>query len=145
MAEPNQFCPFCGNSNPSGYNFCLNCHHALPVGGPAASATSPGAPDSFRLVTDRPDATSMSVNVGRGFWGLLFLYLGIPMLLGGIGALVVAAVISDGVTSSNQTCAMIPGCVPESDPSGLVAGAGVVILLIAIVLVWVGYSSYRDR
>lgn len=145
MAEPNQFCPFCGSTNPAGYNFCLHCHHALPVTGPAGGTAAPEPPDTFQLVTARPDATSMSVNVGQGFWGILFLYLGIPMLLTGIGALVVASFVSQGVASYNQTCAMIPGCVPEGNPSGAIAAAGVVILLVAIVLVWAGYNSYRNR
>ncbi|MGA7861997.1 MAG: zinc ribbon domain-containing protein [Thermoplasmata archaeon] len=142
---PSQFCPFCGTSNPPGYNFCLQCHRALPPAGPVAPSAPAPEPDSFQLVTARRDATTLSLNVGRGFWGILFLYLGIPMLLIGIGLLIGSVVVAQGVANFNQACSMNPLCSPQPDPSGAFAAGGVVVLILGIVLVAYGISQYRNQ
>jgi hypothetical protein len=145
-ATNGQFCPFCGATNPPGFNFCQQCHKPLPGTGPLSpGASPPPPPDSFRLVTTQQSAYGTTINVGRGAAGLLFIYLGIPFLLLGIGLLIGASVAAAGAASYDSTCAMISGCTPAPDISGGLAAGGVVILLIAIVLIGYGFSQYRSQ
>lgn len=74
---------------------------------------------------------------------VLFYWAGIPLILSGVIALGAAAIIAQGVASYNQTCAQIPNCVPQSDPSGAVAGLGVLLLLIGILLIVYGATRRR--
>ncbi len=75
--------------------------------------------------------------------GGVFVAVGIPLLIFGILALVAAAVVAQGTASFNQACAQNSLCTPEPDPSGGIAAAGVLLLVIAIVLI--AYGASRGR
>lgn len=74
----------------------------------------------------------------------LYYRIAIPLVIFGVIALGASAVIAQGVASYNSGCSRIPGCTPQSDPSGAVAAVGVVLLLIGIVLIVYGASRGRD-
>jgi hypothetical protein len=148
MASPigSQFCPYCGATNPAGYNFCQQCHKPLPASGSTAAQTPwPTPADSFQLVTAQRSGSATTLNVGRGTAGLLFIYLGIPFLLLGIGLLIGAGIAAAGTASYDATCSMIPNCTPAPDISGGLAAGGVVVLLIGILLMAYGFSQYRSQ
>ncbi len=138
-------CPFCGTTNPPGFNFCAQCHHALPGAASASPAAPPPPQDAFQLVTAQRTGAGTTINVGRGAAGLFFVYIGLPLLLIGIMLLVVAGLVAQGAASFNQACSTNPLCTPAPDPSGGFAAGGVLILLIGIGLVAYGFSQYRDQ
>lgn len=140
-----RFCPFCGANNPAEFNFCGNCHRVLPAKGVAPPAGPPPPSDSFQLVTSQTYNSATTLNVGRSTGGLVFLIIGIPLLILGILLLVAAGIAAAGTASFNQACSMNPVCTPASDPSGALAGGGVVLLLIGLALAGYGVFQYQDR
>jgi hypothetical protein len=147
-AETTSFCPYCGALNPPGYNFCGQCHQALPGRGGTTGTPPPPPPppsDSFQLASVQRSGSTTTFNVGRNVVGLICLYLGIIAALAGIGFLVAAEVAHQGTVSFNQACSMNPACTPAPDPSGAFAAAGVVVLIIGVVLALYGFTQVRKR
>ena len=145
VATPDRFCPYCGATNPPGYNFCQQCHRALPGTDPPSPGPPSTPPDSFQLVTAQRSGSSTTISVGRGAAGLLFMYIGIPLILVGIFLLIGASVAAQGAATFNQACSMNSLCTPAPDPSGALAAGGVLVLLIGILLAAYGFSQYRSQ
>ena len=120
-------CARCGGPNPPGATTCQWCSQQLEIAPPPATPTL-----EYQPLDSPVEAPTNSYAPG------LYYRVGIPLLLIGIVALIGAAVVSSGVSSYNQTCAQIPSCVPQSDPSGGIAAIGVVLLLIGIVIIVYG-------
>jgi hypothetical protein len=139
------FCPYCGALNPAGYNFCAQCHQALPGHGNATGPPPPPPPppDSFQLASVQRSGSTTTFNVGRSVVGVICLYLGIISVLGGIGFFVAAGIAHQGTVTFNQACSMNPMCTPAPDPSGGLAAAGAVVLIIGIVLAVYGFTQVR--
>jgi hypothetical protein len=94
----------------------------------------PAGPDNFRLVTDEQP----SHPVAR----VILLVFGILLFVGGLIMFGVAVAVHQSVQSFNQACAQNPLCTPESDPSGAITGAGVAVLVIAILMLIVAGIFY---
>ena len=142
MAAASRFCPYCGSSNSSDFNFCANCHRQLPPAS-AGDPTPSMAPTYLPSPTARPFLAAGTFDVGPRAGGLVFVYIGLPLLIFGILALVGASLASSGTASYNQQCSKIPQCTPQADPSGTFAAAGVLLLLLGIgFMVW-GISQYN--
>lgn len=143
-----RFCPRCGTTNPPDYNFCANCHLPLPGGPPAPAAiawTNSGPGEPMPL----PGSSTPSENVleiGQGAAGVVFIWIGIPLLLIGMGLLVGAAVAHQGAQSFDQACSANPLCTTSApDPSGALTAVGVIVLILAIGLVAFGIKQYSER
>lgn len=125
-------CARCGGPNSPGATVCQWCSHPLAV------SPAPAPPSLEYQPLDVPNVAPAGTQSP-----VLYYWAGIPLILSGVIALGAAAVIAQGVASYNQTCAQIPNCVPQSDPSGAVAGLGVLLLLIGIFLIV--YGATRGR
>ena len=155
--EPSGFCPYCGSTNPPDYSFCVTCHRRLPGSGTETSSSIPSTPkqafdsssfvapppDRYRLVTDDPAANRL--DVGRGVAGLFFIYIGIPLLLVGIGLLAFAGPVHDAAATANQACSPMYPCAAPPDFSGAMYAGGALLLIMALGLVGYGIYSYANR
>lgn len=124
-------CVRCGAPNPPLATVCGYCGNSLQVPSPATGALPAPRPDTFRLVTTSQDNPSAG--------GLILLILGIIICLTGIGLLVGAVVVHQGVQTFNNACAQNPLCTPEPDPSGAMTAGGIVLLIVGLILAYYGY------
>ena len=133
MASPGT-CPHCGAPASSSATFCTYCGGAL--GGPPRFPPPPAYSPPVAYPSTSPIGPHSAI-------GIVLLVLGILLVLTGIGLLVTAAVIHQGVQSFNQACAQNSLCQPQSDPSGAIGVGGVVLLLLGIVMAIIGFV-HRD-
>ena len=128
-------CARCGGPNPPNASVCQFCQAPLPgIPPPVWLPEQPAGPDNFRLVTDEQP----SHPVAR----VILLVFGILLFVGGLIMFGVAVAVHQSVQSFNQACAENPLCTPESDPSGAITGAGVAVLVIAILMLIVAGIFY---
>jgi len=137
------FCPHCGATNPPDFNYCGQCHELLP----SLSSRPIGAADEVvaqpaPILSMRRAGSTTFVSLGRQAPGLLFLYFGISLIIAGIGAFFAAYLEAQSVASFNSACSRNPICTPAPDYSGAIAGLGVVLLIIGLILTYIGWSQY---
>jgi hypothetical protein len=140
------FCPYCGTSNPPSFNFFEKCHRPLPGTHVEDDLEAPTPPlDLSSVDSPRRIDRSTTINVGRGTAGLVFVYIGIPLVVMGILLLAIASVTAGAAASFNQTCSTNPTCQAQpapANPSDAFAGAGALVLILGILLAGYGFVQY---
>lgn len=87
----------------------------------------------------------MTIDVGRRAGGLVFVWIGVAVLLLGVGLLVGAAVEQQGVASYNSACSRIASCTPAPDPSATLAIAGGLFVAMGVGFLALGGYQYAYR
>ncbi len=133
-------CDHCGGPNPPGTTVCQWCAATLP------SPTLPVADlGGYRPLDATPGLDRGSLAPLPTTSPGLYYRVAIPLIIFGVILLGISAAIAQGVASFNQGCVKIPGCTPESDPSGGVAALAVALIVIAVALIAYGASRGSSR
>lgn len=141
------FCPYCGAMNPASFNFCGTCHRALPAaeGGSPSLGDVPRQDDPFQPNSSSGQSGARTFDISPRVGGLVFVYISIGLIIGGIGFLAGGAVESASAASFNHTCSSNPQCTPVPDFSGVLYALGAVVLIIGIALLVYGIRQYTSQ